>query len=235
LSAWRSYVLLGGGAFAIEIASYLVDCLSASGQTDSPAQVFAIVSDVVAQGSCRLDDIARVTGQRPQVHESLRSVEQLGEKLAIVCIGDPRARWDVFREAAESGIEMGTVIHPTALVSATAKVGRGAIVCPFAFIGPFASIGDNSAVNVHAMIGHDAVLEHSSVVSPGAQVNGFGRIGVASFVGAGAVLHPRSQLGAHSKLSAGSVLTKSVGDGFVMHGNPAGGRQMIAVPVGEGA
>jgi len=232
LSALRSYILFGGGAFAIEVATYLVDCRRASGSEvgDSP-----VVSDIVVQGNSRLDDIARVTESRPLVHQSISTVEKLEEKLAIVCIGDPASRWRVFREASAAGVRMGKVIHPTALVCATASIGEGAIICPFVFIGPFASIEDNAAVNVHATIGHDVVLEHSSVISPGAEVNGFGRTGVASFVGAGAVLHPRSSLGAHSKLSAGSVLTRSVGDGFVVHGNPAAGRQMINIPLSEEA
>jgi acetyltransferase-like isoleucine patch superfamily enzyme len=233
VNACWSYILFGGGAFAIEVATYLVDCRRSSAQADQRVEDLPIVSDVVARGSSRLDDIARVTGARPQVHQSVSTVENLEEKLAIVCIGDPAARWKVFREATAAGVRMGQVIHPTAVVCATASIGQGAIICPFAFVGPFASVGDNAAVNVHATIGHDAVLEHSSVISPGAEVNGFGRTGVASFVGAGAVLHPGSTLGAHSKLSAGSVLTRSVGDGFVVHGNPAAGRQMITIPVTE--
>lgn len=234
MSIRRPYVLFGGGAFAIEVATYLVECHRAAGFIGRPSERLAVVSDVVAQGTSRLDDVARVTGERPRLHETLSTVENPEEKLAIICIGDPAARLQIFREATSAGMPMGRVIHPTALVSETATVGRGAIICPFVFVGPFASVGDNAAVNVHATIGHDAVLGHSSVVSPGAQVNGFGHVGVASFVGAGAVLHPGAALGSHSKLSAGSVLNKKVGDGFVMHGNPAAGRQMIAVTVGEG-
>lgn len=235
MSVLQSYILFGGGALAIEVASYLADCRRLTAQRDERTENLPLVSDVVAQGNSRLDDVERVTGQRPQLHQSLSTVEKLGEKLAIVCIGDPTTRWRVFQEACSAGVQMGQLIHPTALVCHTASIGAGAIICPFVFIGPFASVGDNVAVNVHATIGHDVVLEHSSVISPGAQVNGFGRTGIASFVGAGAVLHPQSALGAHSKLSAGSVLTGSVGDGFVVHGNPATGRQMIKVPISEEA
>jgi UDP-3-O-[3-hydroxymyristoyl] glucosamine N-acyltransferase len=234
LSIRSNYVLFGGGAFATEIATYLVDCRrAAAALVGEPLESLPLVSDVVVQGNSRLDDLARVIGHRPRLHESVSTVENVEEKLAIVCIGDPVARLQVFREATSAGMAMGTVIHPTALVSETATVERGAVICPFVFVGPFASVRENAAVNVHATIGHDAVLEHSSVISPGAQVNGFGRVGVAGFVGAGAVLHPGAALGSYSKLSAGSVLNKKVGDGFVMHGNPAAGRQMIAVTDAE--
>jgi serine acetyltransferase len=60
-------------------------------------------------------------------------------------------------------------------------------------------------------------------------VNGHTNCGVASFLGAGAIVLPHVSLGNYSKLSAGSVLKDDAGEGFVMHGNPAKGRQLIQV------
>lgn len=222
--AGRSFVLAGGGSFGVEVATYLIDIDRASRATD----VNPIVSDVVDSGTPRKADIERVVGAAINVHQGFDSVEDMEDKLAIICVGNAKARRKLFEEIASTGLRFGQVIHPSAYIAPTAEIGQGVIICPFAFVGPFATVEDNVAVNVQAAIGHDSVLQHSCVISPNAAVNGFARCGVASFVGAGAVIYPGVSLGDYSKLSAGSVLARSVGDGYLMHGNPATGRQMMS-------
>jgi sugar O-acyltransferase (sialic acid O-acetyltransferase NeuD family) len=233
MSGLRRYVLLGAGSLAVEVASYIVDAASAS-QERSLDPTRLLITDVVAPEAGRTEEIGQVAGVVPAVHQSLETVEGLSGKAGIVCNGDPEVRERLLADAAAAGLQLVSLIHPSAIVSPTAKIGAGAIICPFVFVGPLAIIGDNALLNVHATIGHDVELGASSVVSPGAQLNGFVRVGRSAFVGAGAVLHPRVALGAYSKLSAGSVLTKAVGDGYIMHGNPAVGRQMMAVRRNEG-
>jgi len=233
MSGLSQYVLLGAGSLAVEVASYIID-VGAASEVPSLNSGTPLISDVVAPQPSRTDDIARLTGASPIFHQSLQTVEGLGRKVGIVCNGDPEVRERLLADAAGRGLEMRSLVHPSAIVSPTAKIGRGTIICPLVFVGPFATIDDNVLVNVHATIGHDVALGASSVISPGAQLNGFAQVGRSAFIGAGAVMHPRAVLGAYSKLSAGSVLTKVVGDGYIMHGNPAVGRQMIAVRANEG-
>ena len=224
--AGRSFVLAGGGAFAIEVATYLLDIRRAA----EANVVDPIVSDVVDSGTPRKADLERVVGAAIDVHHGFDTVENMEDKLAIICVGNAKVRRKLFDDIAATPLRLGQVIHPSAYIASTAELGDGVIICPLAFVGPFARIEDNVAVNVQAAIGHDSVLQHSCVISPNAAVNGFARCGVASFVGAGAVLYPGVSLGDYSKLSAGSVLSRSVGDGHLMHGNPATGRQMVAPP-----
>lgn len=222
--AGRSFVLAGGGSFGVEVATYLVDIRRAAGASASQP----VISDVVDSGTPRKAELERVVGASINFHHSLDSVQDMEEKLAIICVGNARVRCKLFDEIAATPLRFGQVVHPSAYIAATAELGGGVIICPLAFVGPFAKLEDNVAVNVHAAIGHDAVLQHSAVISPAAAVNGYARCGVASFVGAGAILYPGVSLGDYSKLSAGSVLARSAGDGHLMHGNPATGRQMVS-------
>lgn len=218
------YVIVGGRDFAIEVATYLTD-IWRSIKRDAP-----LVTDIVARGTVRLEELSTILGSTPSVHEDIVSVANLSHKLCIIAVGDPRLRYQLMREIKASGGRLGTVIHPTAYVASTATVGEGTIICPMAFVGPFASVGRNCAINVHAVVGHDVVLGDCAVMSPGSDVNGHGGVGEGGFLGAGAIVSPKASLGAFGKLSAGSVLNRVTEEGFLMHGNPATGRQMFRRP-----
>ena len=224
------YILFGGGELAVEIASYIVDCRSAASIGGECCE--SVITDIVSDFPPRRAlDIQHISGFAFKTHKSVQTVENLDDKLMLICIGDPTVRHRIFT-LMRKRVKLGTIIHPTAYVSSTASVGAGSVVCPQVFIGPYAELGYNCLVNAGAVVGHDTSLGDSTTLSPGAKINGCAITGEASFLGAGAVINPSVKLGSYSKLSAVSVLNKSVGDGFIMHGNPAKGRQMVVLPEG---
>lgn len=218
------YVVVGGGDFAVEVVTYLGDIWRANPETA------AMVTDIVAAGRVRLDDFVETLGTVPALHETFETVNRLNEKLCVIAVGDPRLRYRFMQDLLERGGRFGSVVHPTAYVASTASIGDGTIICPMAFIGPSAKVGANCAINVHAIVGHDVVVGDCAVLSPGADINGYGGLGEGGFLGAGAIVSPKVRLGAFGKLSAGSVLNRTAGEGFLMHGNPAVGRQMFRRP-----
>lgn len=213
------FVLYGGGDCAVEVATYLGDIYGSDWS----------VGDIVAPIPPRMDALTTLIGTEPVWHRDLKAVPDLGEKRVIIAVGDPMVRHRILLEVRSASVTLTTLVHPTAYIARTAIIGEGAIICPFAWIGPFARVGANCILNVRALVAHDVILGESAVLSPGADINGHARAGKAAYLGAGSVVHPKVELGRFSKLSAGSVLTQSVGAGFLMHGNPAKGRQMMRV------
>lgn len=222
--------MIGGGALAIEVATY-IDDINIKLRTQGKLDCLIAVTDVVSSMPSREEDLNRIFGQAPKYHIDINLVDSIDQKRFVICIGDPRARWRIGTELKEKGFRLRTIVHPTAYIAKTAQVDEGGVVCPYAFVGPFARVGKNAVLNVSSVVGHDAVVGRAAVLSPGARMNGNTRCGEAAFLGAGATLTPKTELGNFAMLSAGSVLTKCAGDGFLMHGNPATGRQMIKIPV----
>lgn len=218
-------VLFGGGAFAVEIASYLRDIAADGARSEG-----CIVTDIVDPAPSRLDDLTRILGSKPNVVSSYDKVPGLSTKRGIICVGDPAVRWKIQREIGTL-CSWQSVVHPLAHIARYAVISEGAIIPPFAFVGPFAHVGSNAALNVGAAVGHDAVVGSCAVMSPHSAINGFASLGIASFMGANATVVPKVSLGAFSKLSAGGVLRTSIGNGFLLEGNPAQGRQMFRVPL----
>jgi hypothetical protein len=68
-----------------------------------------------------------------------------------VSIGDNRARARCF-EIAGKLLPLATVVHPSAIVSPSARIGEGSVIMPRAVINAGAVIGRNCIVNTGAVV-----------------------------------------------------------------------------------
>jgi sugar O-acyltransferase (sialic acid O-acetyltransferase NeuD family) len=175
----------------------------------------------------RTIDLSAVCGGSFNIYADIASVSDKEAKRFIVCTGDSTTRHKVYNEIVRLGLALARIVHPMAYIARSAVIGDGAIIYPGVFVGPYAQVGANVLLNAQVVVGHDARLDESGVLSPGARLYGHAVCGTAAFLGTGASILPKVSLGAYSKLSAGSVLSRSVGEGFLMHGNPATGRQIL--------
>lgn len=219
------YILVGCGGFALEVAEYIKN----EDYRLSLVNERAIVSDVVSESSSRFDDICSVLEYFPIIHESTNTIVSPSDKKVLVCLGSPEDRHRNYTSLKKLGFSFGTLIHGTAWVSESARVCEGSIVAPFAFIGAKAEVGANCVVNVRATVGHDVYLGESSVLSPHSDMNGASRCGRVSLIGAGAFLDPEAAIGDYTKVASGSVIKQQFGDGYLLAGNPAKGRQMYKI------
>tara|TARA_B100000963_G_C22545944_1_gene634426 strand:- start:245 stop:931 length:687 start_codon:yes stop_codon:yes gene_type:complete len=219
------YILIGCGGFALEVAEYLKDRdlkLSAEDQS-------SVVADVVSTSYSRFDDLCSILGYNPKFHESPDTVQKKSEKKVLICLGSPEDRHRNFVEFKRLGFNFGTLVHETAWVAKSARIDEGAIICPFVFIGAMAWVEANSVINTHATVGHDVRVGVSAVLSPYSDMNGASACGRVSFLGAGVILDPSTAIGDYTKVSSGAVVKQKFGDGFLLLGSPAKGRQMFKV------
>lgn len=219
------YILIGCGGFALEVAEYIKDRdlqLSATERS-------ALISDVVSTSYSRFDDLRSVLGYSPKFHEMPGTVQKRSEKKVLIGLGSPEDRHRNFVELKTLDFTFGTLVHETAWVAKSARIDEGAIICPFAFIGAMARVGANSLINTRATVGHDVRVGVSAVLSPHCDLNGASACGQAAFLGAGAIFDPGVKIGDYSKVASGAVLKQNFGDGFLLAGNPAKGRQMFRV------
>jgi UDP-3-O-[3-hydroxymyristoyl] glucosamine N-acyltransferase len=118
------------------------------------------------------------------VAESLR--EAPGSPAARVVVADPmRALLDVLpRYHRRPAVARG--VHPTAVVSATARLGADVSVGPFAVIGEDVVLGDRVVVGAHATIGDGTTVGADSVLHPHATCYPFTELGRRVTLHAGA-------------------------------------------------
>jgi len=146
-------------------------------------------------------------------------VPRAGDAL-VLAIGIPGVRRRVAEMLAARGAEFLTLVHPTAIVAATAAIGPGSIVCPFAVVSDLAVLGRCVLVNYHASLAHDSVAGDFAVLSPYATLAGAARIGPDTFLGLHASVGPGVSVGARSKVTANSCALNDVPPESLVHGVP---------------
>ncbi len=114
-----------------------------------------------------------------------------------------------------------TIIHPTAVVSSMAKIGKGVTIQPYVNIGPNVKIGNHVHIFAQAMIGHDTKLGSyvyvANNVSIGAKIN----VGEGVYFGSNSTIIEKIKIFKWSIIGMGSVLLKNVNSQKIMVGNPA--------------
>jgi len=150
---------------------------------------------------------------------------------AIVAIGDNRVRRSYADQVLESGLELINAIHPSAVVSQSAKIGRDVLVAAGGIIGAEARIGDDVIINTGAVVDHECLIGRGAHIGPAAALAGRVEVGEGAFIGIGAKIVPCMKIGAHAVVGAGAVVLEDVAAGATVAGVPAkmikveGGRQ----------
>lgn len=142
----------------------------------------------------------------------------LGAAAIALAIGDNAARQRA--SGLLPGVDLPALVHPSAVCSPSARVGRGTVVGPAAVLNAGARVGAAVIVNTGAIVEHDCEIDDAAHVSPGATLGGGVRVGERSWIGAGATVIHGIRIGRDVIVGAGAVIIRDVPDGVTIVGNP---------------
>ncbi|WP_051711621.1 acetyltransferase [Andreprevotia chitinilytica] len=110
------------------------------------------------------------------------------------------------------------IIHPSATIDSTARLGTGNVIGPHCHIGAAARLGNHNVLNYGCSVGHDSVLGNNNVLASNCQLAGYVSIGSDNFFGISASVIPRTTIGEGNKIQAGTTVTSDVPDhAFYFH------------------
>jgi UDP-perosamine 4-acetyltransferase len=143
---------------------------------------------------------------------------------ATVGVGNSaRARRAVlFRHLRDTGVATPALVHPRAVVSASARIAEGTVVFGGVIVGAGVDVGVNVVLYSGAVVEHGCRIGEHAYLSPGAILSGEVVVEPGAFIGAGAVLLPSITVGKDAVVGAGAVVTRDVRAGTTVVGIPAG-------------
>jgi UDP-perosamine 4-acetyltransferase len=154
----------------------------------------------------------------------LEEFRQKGYNSIFLAVGgyvDNARRTELFNHYLEAGYDMINLVHPDAIVSKSAKLGRGSIVCAGAIINPDAFIGEDAVISAGVIVEHDAQIMNHTLLSTGVYVGAGTVVEEGALLGLGAKAIPRVRIGKRTLVAAGAVVVNNIEDDAIVFGIPA--------------
>jgi len=134
---------------------------------------------------------------------------------AIIAIGD-----NATRKKACRGLLL-SVVHPSAYVDASARLGAGVFVGPNGVVHIRATVGRGAIINTGATVEHDCRVGDWTHISPGAVLCGDVTVGEGTWIGANAVVKQGISIAPWSVIGCGAVVIRDIEEPGTYVGNPA--------------
>ena len=112
----------------------------------------------------------------------------------------------VFLKMRRLGFSFETLIHPSAWISDSVKVGQGVQIMAGVNVQADCEIGENSIINTGCQIDHDCMIGSHVHICPGTVLCGEVKIADLVFTGAGSTILPQVEVSFGRFIKAGSLI-----------------------------
>jgi UDP-perosamine 4-acetyltransferase len=144
-----------------------------------------------------------------------------GVAAAVITLGSNGVRQRMGERLLALGFVLPAIVHPTAVIAPSAKLGEGVVVMVRAIVGTETRVGTLAIVNTGAIIDHDNDIGEAAHIAPGCALAGSVSIGTRTLLGVGSAVRPGVRIGRDAVIGAGSAVVADVPDGAVLGGTPA--------------
>ena len=128
----------------------------------------------------------------------------------FVAIGNNAIREKVQEKLIEEGLNLVSLIHPSAIIGTGVEIDVGTVVMAGVVINSSTKIGKGCIINTSSSLDHDNVIEDYVHISPGARTAGSVGIGKGTWLGIGSVVSNNVNICSDCKVGAGSVVVKDI-------------------------
>lgn len=157
-----------------------------------------------------------------------RQFLELGANTRNICIAIANAvvREEISNRCQRDGVSAYSVFADSAVFLDANEIGPGSIFCSFSQVTSNATIGSHFHANIYSYVAHDCMVGNFVTLAPGAKINGNVVLEDGAYIGTGAIIKQGAPgkpiiVGKGATVGMGAVVTRSVGAGMTVVGNPA--------------
>jgi sugar O-acyltransferase (sialic acid O-acetyltransferase NeuD family) len=208
----RDLLLVGTGGFGREVAEAV---RSANAHQPTWRLLGFLDDDPRTHG--RSIGAVPVLGPADAVHDHAAA-------LVLLCTGHPGNY--ASRRAIAERLELeddryATLVHPSASVGSTCKVGQGSVLLAHVDLTADVEIARHVAVMPQVVITHDCRVGDFATLASGVRLGGGCRVDPGAYVGSGVCVRENIVVGAGALVGMGAVVTRDVPTDRLWFGAPA--------------
>lgn len=207
----KKIIIIGGGTGALEAQGIIDD-------------INLVAPSYQIEGV--LDDNPAYQGSSINGMPVLGTLEAVGKfpnvkyVFAIGSLGTQHMRAEIMSRLKLASSEFETLIHPTALINKSAKIGNGCILHPRVTIGNDVRLANFVVMAVASTIGPYTAIGNYSMITSHVLILSSCNIGEAVFVGSSTCITENVSVGNSARIGVGSIVGRDINERMFAMGNP---------------
>lgn len=157
----------------------------------------------------------------PPILSSVENYEIQPDDVFVCALGDVRWKKHYVQIIEQKGGNFISLIHNTAYVAPTAKIGKGCLLLAGVRVQSDVKIGDFVTLQPYTILGHDTKIGNFCHFNCNAFTGGGVEVGDLVTINTGAMIIPKKRVGNGAFVGVGSVVIRNVAAGNTVFGNPA--------------
>jgi sugar O-acyltransferase (sialic acid O-acetyltransferase NeuD family) len=218
----RDLLIIGAGGFARETAE-AVRAINAERET---WHLLGFLDDDPRRHGAEISGLC-VLGATDEVHAR-------PEASVLICTGRPDnyvSRRMIAERLDLDDERFATVIHPTASIGSTCRVGIGSVLLAHVALTAEVVVGRFVAIMPQVVLTHDVHVDDWATLGSSVLVGGGCHVEQGAYIGAGACLRERTTIGERAMVGMGSLVTRDVPAERLWYGTPARDMDCAPLPV----
>ena len=177
-----------------------------------------VVADVAK--SCGYEDIVFLDDDKSKGFLTFDDIKENRDYHIAFGIGNNQIRAKLYKKVKENGFFTPILIHPSSIISPSARIEEGTVVMPNVVVNAKAYIGKCVILNSSCVVEHECMIGDFVHISPKVSIAGDVKIGNFTHIGIGSSVIQCLEIGKNSIVGAGSIVVKNIADFKKVYGNP---------------
>ena len=177
-----------------------------------------VVADVAR--ACGYENIVFLDDDKSKGFLTFEDIKENRDYHIAFGIGSNQIREKLYKKVRENGFAIPTLIHPSSIISSSAKIEEGTVIMPNVVVNAKAYIGKCVILNSSCVVEHESIIGDFVHISPKVAIAGDVKIGNFTHIGIGSSVIQCLEIGKNSIIGAGSVVVKNIADFKKAYGTP---------------
>lgn len=148
-------------------------------------------------------------------HSELEDFIKNNQCCFIISFANQKLRVKYLNLMRSNSINAVNIIHPSSIISSSAKIGVGNYIAAGSIISFNAKINNHCLINYNSTIGHDSLIQDNCIINPGARIGGNVKIGERVLIGANSFIFQGKNIGNDCLIDALTYIDRDIENNMI--------------------